>query len=150
MKMSVVLLCMRRKTDYEKERLCSGHPLRCNSVHRSHYHNRWHHSRTDLAEHLCGWRAGVHDGVQIDTDAPYTGEAPVQEAEELPTIEEIRQEMIRRINEVRRENGVSTTIILLSGKACQPDRLYSFSCPSYNGRDNWPDDGVSTTNSSAV
>ena len=47
------------------------------------------------------------DGVQIDTDAPYTGVAPVQEAEELPTIEEIRQEMIHRINKVRRENGVS-------------------------------------------
>ena len=47
------------------------------------------------------------DGVQIDTDAPYTGVAPVQEADELPTIEEIRQEMIQRINEVRRENGVS-------------------------------------------
>ena len=72
------------------------------------------------------------DGVQIDTDAPYTGVAPVQEADELPTIEKIRQEMIQRINEVRRENGVPTTIILLSGKACQPDRLYSFSCLSYN------------------
>ena len=47
------------------------------------------------------------DGVQIDTDAPYTGVAPVQEADELPTIDEIRQEMIRRINEVRRENGIS-------------------------------------------
>jgi len=47
------------------------------------------------------------DGVQIDTDAPYTGVAPVQEADELPTIEEIRKEMIQRINEVRRENGVS-------------------------------------------
>ena len=47
------------------------------------------------------------DGVQIDTDAPYTGVAPVQEENELPTIEEIRQEMIQRINEVRRENGVS-------------------------------------------
>ena len=47
------------------------------------------------------------DGVQIDTDAPYTGVAPVQKADELPTIEEIRQEMIQRINEVRRENGVS-------------------------------------------
>ena len=34
------------------------------------------------------------DRVQIDTDALYTGGAPVQEAEELPTIEEIRQEMI--------------------------------------------------------
>lgn len=47
------------------------------------------------------------DGVQIDTDAPYTGMAPVQEAEKIPTIEEICQEMIQRINEVRRENGVS-------------------------------------------
>ena len=47
------------------------------------------------------------DGVQIDTDAPYTGVAPVQEADELPTIEEIRQEMIQRINEVRKENGVA-------------------------------------------
>ena len=51
------------------------------------------------------------DGVQIDTDAPYTGVAPVQEAEELPTIEKIRQEMIQRINEVRRENGVSGLIV---------------------------------------
>ena len=47
------------------------------------------------------------DGVQIATDAPYTGVAPVQEADELPTIEEIRQEMIQRINEVRKENGVA-------------------------------------------
>ena len=47
------------------------------------------------------------DGVQIDTDAQYTGEAPVQESDEQPTIEKIRQEMIWRINEVRRENGIS-------------------------------------------
>ena len=51
------------------------------------------------------------DGVQIDTDAPYTGVAPVQKSEELPTIEEIRQEMIQRINEVRRENGVSALTV---------------------------------------
>ena len=51
------------------------------------------------------------DDVQIDTDAPYTGVAPVQEADELPTIEKIRQEMIQRINEVRRENGVSGLIV---------------------------------------
>ena len=51
------------------------------------------------------------DGVQIDTDAPYTGVSPVQEADELPTIEKIRQEMIQRINEVRRENGVSGLIV---------------------------------------
>ena len=58
-----------------------------------------------------GQRVGFNvywaDGVQIDTDAPYTGVAPLQEENELPTIEEIRQEMIQRINEVRRENGVS-------------------------------------------
>ena len=53
-----------------------------------------------------GFNVYWQDGVQIDTDAPYTGVAPVQEADELPTIEEIRQEMILRINEVRRENGV--------------------------------------------
>ena len=52
-----------------------------------------------------GFNVYWQDGVQIDTDSFYTGVAPVQE-EELPTIEEIRQEMIRRINEVRRENGV--------------------------------------------
>ena len=52
-----------------------------------------------------GFNVYWQDGVQIDTDSSYTGVAPVQEGE-LPTIEEIRQEMILRINEVRRENGV--------------------------------------------
>ena len=54
-----------------------------------------------------GFNVYWQDGVQIDTDTPYTGEAPVQKADELPTIEEIRQEIIQRINEVRRENSVS-------------------------------------------
>ena len=58
-----------------------------------------------------GFNVYWQDGVQIDTDAPYTGVAPVQEAEALPTIEEIRQEMILRINEVRRKNGVSELIV---------------------------------------
>ena len=58
-----------------------------------------------------GFNVYWRDGVQIDTDAPYTGVTPVQETEELPTIEEIRQEMIRRINEVRKENGVSELIV---------------------------------------
>ena len=62
-----------------------------------------------------GQRVGFNvywlDGVQIDTNAPYTGEAPVQRAEELPTIEEIRQEMILRINGVRRENGISELVV---------------------------------------
>ena len=54
-----------------------------------------------------GFNVYWQDGVQIDTDAPYTGAAPAQETEQLPTIEEIRQEMIRRINGVRRANGAS-------------------------------------------
>lgn len=58
-----------------------------------------------------GFNVYWRDGIQIDTDAPYTGEPPVQDAEELPTIEEIRQEMILRINEVRRENGVSALTV---------------------------------------
>ena len=58
-----------------------------------------------------GFNVYWQDGVQIDTDAPYTGVAPVQETDELPTIEKIRQEMIQRINEVRRENGVSGLIV---------------------------------------
>ena len=52
-----------------------------------------------------GFNVYWQDGVQIDTDSSYTGVAPVQKGE-LPTIEEIRQEMILRINEVRSENGV--------------------------------------------
>ena len=54
-----------------------------------------------------GFNVYWSDGVQIDTDAPYTGVAPVQEATALPTNMEIRGEMIRRINEVRRKYGVS-------------------------------------------
>ena len=47
------------------------------------------------------------NGVQIDTDAPYTGVAPVQKVSSQPTDMEIREEMIRRINEVRKKHGVS-------------------------------------------
>ena len=54
-----------------------------------------------------GFNVYWSDGVQIDTDAPYTGVAPVQEAAPLPTNMEIREEMIQRINEVRRKYGVS-------------------------------------------
>ena len=45
------------------------------------------------------------DGVQIDTDAPYTGIAPVQGSGTQLTDMEIREEMVRRINEVRRKYG---------------------------------------------
>lgn len=53
-----------------------------------------------------GFNVYWSDGVQIDTDAPYTGVAPVQEASSQPTDMEIRKEMIQRINEVRRKYGV--------------------------------------------
>ena len=53
-----------------------------------------------------GFNVYWEDGVQIDTDEPYTGVAPVQEVNSQPTDMEIREEMIRRINEVRRKHGV--------------------------------------------
>ena len=53
-----------------------------------------------------GFNVYWDNGVQIDSDAPYTGVAPVQATQVQPTIEEIREEMIERINQVRREHGV--------------------------------------------
>lgn len=53
-----------------------------------------------------GFNVYWSDGVQIDTDAPYTGVAPVQVISPQPTDMEIRKEMIQRINEVRRKYGV--------------------------------------------
>jgi len=69
------------------------------------------------------------DGVQIDTDAPYTGVAPVQEAAALPTTMEIREEMILRINEVRREYGVSELTVnqsLMDAAQECSSRLYTY------------------------
>ena len=54
-----------------------------------------------------GFNVYWDNGVQIDSDAPYTGVAPVQATQPLPTIDEIREEMIERINQVRREHGSS-------------------------------------------
>ena len=50
-----------------------------------------------------GFNVYWSDGVQIDTDAPYTGIAPVQGNGTQLTDMEIREEMVRRINEVRRK-----------------------------------------------
>ena len=50
-----------------------------------------------------GFNVYWSDGVQIDTDAPYTGIAPVQGRGTQLTDMEIREEMVRRINEVRRK-----------------------------------------------
>jgi len=56
-------------------------------------------------------------GVQIDSDEPYTGEKPTVASKPTPVVVqtdneitgnmEIREEMIRLINEVRREHGVA-------------------------------------------
>ena len=54
-----------------------------------------------------GFNVYWEDGVQIDTDAPYTGVAPVQEVSSQPTIMEIREEMVQCINKVRKKHGVS-------------------------------------------
>lgn len=53
-----------------------------------------------------GFNVYWENGVQIDTDAPYTGVAPAQKISSQPTDMEIREEMIRRINEVRKKHGV--------------------------------------------
>lgn len=55
-----------------------------------------------------GFNVYYQNGVQVDSKSPYTGETPaqaVQSAESTDT-DTIRQEMIRLINQVRRENGV--------------------------------------------
>ncbi|MDY3018905.1 MAG: CAP domain-containing protein [Oscillospiraceae bacterium] len=52
-----------------------------------------------------GFNVYWEDGVQIDTGAPYTGVAPAQKISTQPTDMEIREEMIQRINEVRRKHG---------------------------------------------
>ena len=68
-------------------------------------------------------------GVQIDTNAPYTGVAPVQEDAPLPTNMEIREEMIRRINEVRREYCVSELTVnqsLMDAAQECSSRLYTY------------------------
>ena len=53
-----------------------------------------------------GFNVYWENGVQIDTGAPYTGIAPVQEISSQPTDMEIREEMILCINEVRRKYDV--------------------------------------------
>lgn len=78
----------------------------------------------DIGEKV-GFNVYWADGVQIDSDAPYTGVKPEEEnaavekaevvqtqeqpaQEETPTdISELQNEMIQLINEVRRENGVA-------------------------------------------
>ena len=58
-----------------------------------------------------GFNVYWDNGVQIDSDAPYTGIAPVQATQALPTVDEIRAEMVERINQVRWEHGVPELVV---------------------------------------
>lgn len=63
-----------------------------------------------------GFNVYWDNGVQIDSDANYTGEKPVQMLETTPVTPaaddlsanmDIRMEIVRLVNQVRRENGIS-------------------------------------------
>jgi len=63
--------------------------------------------------------------VHIDSDAPYTGEAPAPASE----MEAVRQEMIRLINQTRRANSVSELPVndsLMNAAQTISSRLYSW------------------------
>ena len=53
-----------------------------------------------------GFNVYGETSVQIDTGAPYPGVAPAQKISSQPTEMEIREEMIRCINKVRKKRGV--------------------------------------------
>ena len=57
-----------------------------------------------------GFNVFWKDGVQVDSDAPYTGEAPRQEAAEETVLnpEDVCQEIVSLTNDLRRECGLPT------------------------------------------
>ena len=58
-----------------------------------------------------GFNVYWQDGVQVDSDSPYTGTAPLQETSVSSTSQELRQEMVRLINQVRREHGAAALAV---------------------------------------
>lgn len=62
-----------------------------------------------------GFNVFWRDGVQVDTSSPYTGEPPAVDNVSSETaqagLDSVRQEMIQRINQVRRENGVEELVV---------------------------------------
>ena len=58
-----------------------------------------------------GFNVYWQDGVQVDSASPYTGTAPLQETSVSPTTQELRQEMVRLINQVRREHGAAALVV---------------------------------------
>lgn len=62
----------------------------------------------DIGEKV-GFNVYWSDGVQVDSDAPYTGEAPKQEAAQSNTVQDLsesRQEIVDLTNALRREHGL--------------------------------------------
>lgn len=61
--------------------------------------------------------------VQVDSGAPYTGEAPVP----VEDLDAVRQEIIRLANEVRRENGAAelpaSDSLMAAAQVCAEQRL---------------------------
>ena len=59
---------------------------------------------------VVGFNVFWKDGVQVDSDAPYTGEAPQQEVpkESVLNTEDVCQEIIDLTNDLRRERGLPT------------------------------------------
>lgn len=68
----------------------------------------------DIGEKV-GFNVFWRDGVQVDTTSPYTGEPPAMDNASPETaqtdLDSVRQEMIQRINQVRRENGVEELVV---------------------------------------
>ena len=62
----------------------------------------------DIGEKV-GFNVYWSDGVQVDSNAPYTGEAPKQEAAQSNTVQDLsesRQEIVDLTNALRREHGL--------------------------------------------
>lgn len=68
----------------------------------------------DIGEKV-GFNVFWRDGVQIDTSSPYIGEPSAVDNVASETaqagLDSVRQEMIQRINQVRRENGVEELVV---------------------------------------
>ena len=57
-----------------------------------------------------GFNVYWQDGVRVDSASPYTGTAPLQETSVSPTNQELREEMVRLINQVRKEHGAAALV----------------------------------------
>lgn len=78
----------------------------------------------DVGE-LMGFNVYWDAGVQIDSDAPYTGQAPAPASD----LDAARQEIVRLVNQVRRENGVPYLTIndsLMAAAQERAETMYTY------------------------